>query len=279
MFENISNGWKMGSQVRRLIFKDKALFTYPILSALISVVVAALLFIPMFFAPSWGVATYVAVLFVYYILVTFISTYMLVAMLLSFRAYAKGQKISMSEALSQTKQYTVQIFEWAVFYSIIMMLLRALESRARGIGGLLISAFASIAISIAILFVVPVIIDQKAGPIKAIEGSVKFIKDNFGATFGGLAFSELYSLIFTLGGIALIVIGAVSGINAVFIPLLAVGVVLFVIGVLFGFTISNVFRLILYDYKLTGKLPEGIDASLIKGAITQKKQGPVSGIV
>ena len=281
MFENVSRGWKLGSEVRKLVFKDKSLFSYPILSAVISIIIAAALFIPMFFATQWGTANYVIVLFVYYLLVTFISTYMLVAMLLSFRAYAKGKPISIGQALSQANSYTVQIFEWAVFYSIIMMLLRALESRSRGIAGVILSAVASFALSIAILFVIPVIIDQRAGPIKAIEGSVKFIKDNFGATFGGLLFSDLYSMMFTLGGVAILIVGviAIAAVGAIAIGIAVIGIVLMVIGGLVGYMISNVFRLILYDYKLTGKLPAGIDAELIKGAVVSKKQGPLSGVL
>lgn len=281
MFENVSRGWKLGSEVRKLVFKDKSLFSYPILSAVISIIIAAALFIPMFFATQWGTANYVIVLFVYYLLVTFISTYMLVGMLLSFRAYAKGKPISIGQALSQANSYTVQIFEWAVFYSIIMMLLRALESRSRGIAGVILSAVASFALSVAILFVIPVIIDQRAGPIKAIEGSVKFIKDNFGATFGGLLFSDLYSMMFTLGGVAILIVGviAIAAVGAIAIGIAVIGIVLMVIGGLVGYMISNVFRLILYDYKLTGKLPAGIDAELIKGAVVSKKQGPLSGVL
>ncbi|MDE1832928.1 MAG: hypothetical protein KGH58_00745 [Candidatus Micrarchaeota archaeon] len=281
MFENISRGWKLGSEVRKLVFKDKSLFSYPILSAIISIIIAAALFIPMFFATQWGTANYVIVLFVYYLLVTFISTYMLVGMLLSFRAYAKGKPISIGQALSQANSYTVQIFEWAVFYSIIMMLLRALESRSRGIAGVVLSAVASFALSVAILFVIPVIIDQRAGPIKAIEGSVKFIKDNFGATFGGLLFSDLYSMMFTLGGVAILIVGviAIAAVGAIAIGIAVIGIVLMVIGGLVGYMISNVFRLILYDYKLTGKLPAGIDAELIKGSVVSKKQGPSNGVL
>ncbi|HUY70138.1 MAG TPA: DUF6159 family protein [Candidatus Baltobacteraceae bacterium] len=279
MFENVKNGWAVASAVRKLIFKDKRLFGYPILSAVVSLAIAALMFIPTFFLGygNGSSVAYVIVLFAYYIIVTFIGTYLLVAMLLAFRAYAGGKEMSMGEALSQTSEYATLIFEWAVFYSIIMMLLRALESRSRGIGGLIISAVASFAISIAILFVIPVIIDQKVGPIKAIESSVKFIKDNLGASFGGLAYSDLYSMIFTFGGIALIAIGLLSGIPVIMIPLLAVGVGLFVVGALLGFMISNVFRLILYDYKTTGKLPEGIDAKLVQSAIVTKTPGVMNG--
>ena len=281
MFENVSRGWKLGSEVRKLVFKDRSLFSYPILSAVISIVIAAALFIPMFFAAQWGTASYVVALFVYYLLVTFISTYMLVGMLLAFRAYAKGKPITIGQALSQAGGYTVQIFEWAVFYSIIMMLLRALESRSRGLAGVILSAVASFALSVAILFVIPVIIDQRAGPIKAIEGSVKFIKDNFGATFGGLLFSDLYSMIFIICGTVLFIlgVGAAVVVAALGIAMAVAGIVLIVVGGLVGYMISNVFRLILYDYKLTGKLPAGIDADLVKGAVVSKKQGPSNGVL
>ncbi|HVC58006.1 MAG TPA: DUF6159 family protein [Candidatus Acidoferrales bacterium] len=282
MFENLKNGWRLGSEIRKLIMKDRVLFSYPILSALVSMVLAALIFIPLFvFAPGWSPVTVVVILFVYYLLISFIGTYLLVAMLISFRAYAKGKPITIGESLSQTKEYALLIFEWAMFYSIIMMLLRALESRGRGITTLIISAVASFAISMAILFVVPVIIDQKVGPIKAIEGSVKFIKDNFGATFGGLIFSDLYSMMFILSGAALFLVGALlaAAVAALGIVFIVAGLVLMVIGGLLSYMISNVFRLILYDYKLTGKLPDGIDTELIKGSIVNKKPGLLSKVL
>lgn len=97
------------------------------------------------------------------------------AMFIAFRSVTAGNKITMSQAFSQVKPYTKLVIEWSLFYSVIIMIIRLIESRMRGISGIILGAVLSMAIGFATIFVVPVILDEKLTPIKAMKRSASFI--------------------------------------------------------------------------------------------------------
>ena len=281
MFENLKNGWKLGSATRKLIFGDKGLLVYPIIGGIITFLFALALFVPLVLTISTASNTLIlAAVILFGFLSTFVSIYFLIALLLAFRQYSRtGKKMAIGDALAQASQYWVQILEWAVFYTIIVTILRAIESRLQGIGGFLIGAIGSMALALATIFVVPSIIDNKTGPIKSIESSVKMITKNFGATFGGIIYSDLYALMFTIPGIILFIVGIIIAFGA-FIPGIAlaiVGIVLFVFGMMLNYVTSNAFILILYDYVNTRKLPKGFTKEMMDNAIRRKKSSKLTG--
>lgn len=278
MFENLRNGWKLGSATRKLIFTDKGLLLYPIIGGILGLLLAIALFLPLFFVASTSSITILAAVIIFGFLSTFISIYFLVALLIAFRHYSTTKKkISMADALSKASQYWVQILEWAVFYTIIITIMRAIESRIQGIGRILVGAIGSIALSLAIMFVVPSIIDNKTGPIKSIENSIKVITKNFGSTFGGIIYSDLYAMLFIIPGVLLFVVG-LGVLTAYTIPgavMVVLGIAIVVFGTMLNYVTSNTFLLILYDYVETGRLPEGFTKDMMNNAIRQKNKSKV----
>lgn len=276
MFENIKAGWKIASQTRKSILKDKGLFIYPILSAIIVIIEALVIFGTLFFLSGTTGSSlwYIVGLFLLYLVSAFTSTYMLMALMVAYRSFEKGKKMGIREAMSSISSYTMVIFEWALFTAIVLTLLRMLESRTRGVSRLVISALGGAAISLATLFAVPIILDEKTGPIKTIETSVSFIAKNFGSTIGGILCSDLYGLAFILLGFVMIIVAIVAGITtsifAVAVILLAIAIGLIIFGAVMSTITANIFKLVLYDYTKTGELPEGFDKELMKSAIKQK---------
>lgn len=270
MFENFKAGWRLGRATRKLIMKDKKLFVYPLISGGIGIALFVALLASFLVAVNTSVGVWIVALVAYYILVYFFSTYTIMAMLIAFRSYGKGKEISIREAFSQTRAYWKQILEWAIFEAIVTMIIRAIEQRFGGIAGAIIGVTAGLAMAAATFFAVPVILDKKVGPISAIRESVSFIFHNFGKTFGGMAYADLYIVALGLLGIAVMMAGAgvstVSGIAGIAVA--AVGFVILVFSMLFGYVISNTVRLIIYDYMANqAELPEGWDRSLIEDAV------------
>ena len=277
LFENVTNGWKLGSATRKLVFKDKQLLLYPVLSMLITVVLMAAIFLPtILISRSVYSPLFILGVIIFYIIVSFVSTYLLMALLIAFRSYTKGKKISIGEAMHLTAPYTVQIFEWALFYTVLIMILRAIESRFGGIGRLIIGSIGSLAISAATLFAVPVILDKKVGPITAVKESAAMLIHNFGNTFGGIVYSDLYGLNVSLPGILLIVVAVLSATASIglLIILGVTGFALLALGSIISYTTSNAFRLILYDYTNGRGLPDGFTKEMMQSAIKQKRGAP-----
>jgi hypothetical protein len=261
-----------------LIFNDKGLLLYPVTGGILALLLALALFLPLLFALSTSSIFIIAAVIIFGFLSTFVSVYFLVALLIAFRHYSTTKKkISMADALSKASQYWVQILEWAVFYTIIITILRAIESRIQGIGRLLVGAIGSMALSLAIMFVVPSIIDNNTGPIKSIENSIKIITKNFGSTFGGIIYSDLYALLFIIPGVLLFVVG-IAALTASTISgavIMVLGIVIAVFGMMLNYVTSNTFLFILYDYVQTGKLPEGFTKDMMDNAIRKKTKSKI----
>jgi hypothetical protein len=277
MFESMKSGWRLAKQVRKSISGNRKLYFYPIISGIVSVIIFALTFYTLIFeipVSDYTYYYYIAGIFVAYILVYFFATLIIIAMMISYRSLKTDNPLSMREAFSSSKKYVGKAFQWAILYSIVLMILRAIESRVRGIGGIIIASIGSFAITVATFFVVPVILDYNTGPINAIKLSVNAIKSHFGNTFGGVIYIDLYTLIFTGGGFLLLIISAIlfgEGIPFIIITIPAViAVIMIILGLILNFTYTNIFKLILFDY-INGKgLPEGIDENLINSSIRRR---------
>ena len=280
MFSNIKNGWAMGKATRKLVFKDKKLMVFPIISGLAVIAeILAILLPSAIFLMNYqnSLYYYIPILILFYFVVTFTSTYIIMAMFIGFRAFSSGKEIGFKEAFKEVKPYSKLIAEWSLFYAVVIVGIRLLESRMRGIAGMIFGAAVAFAIGIATIFVVPVILDKKLGPIKALKESSSFIIKNFGKTFGGLAYTDLYGFAIILLGVIALVAGlfliSINVIIGVEVILLGVGVI--AIGAIITSMLSNIFRLIMFDFVNYGKVPEGFTADMLKNAVKQKRKAQI----
>ena len=104
MFSNIKTGWAMGKATRRLVFKDRKLMIFPLVSglAVIAEILAILLPSALFLMNySNSLYYYILVLILFYFVVTFTSTYVIMAMFIAFRAFSSGKEIEFKEAFRQ----------------------------------------------------------------------------------------------------------------------------------------------------------------------------------
>lgn len=280
MFERLKAGWRLARSVRKSVSKEKSIYVYPIVSGIVSLGIFVFTLISLFIAvPTTNPNAdfiYFLGLFLAYVIVWFFSTIIVLSMLISYRAFNSGSPISFRNALGKAWSYRRFALEWGLFYGILIMILRVIESRVRGIGGIVIGVMGSLIITAATFFAIPAILDYRVGPIKAVERSVSTIRKNFGQTFGGVAYIDLYTLVFSLSGFALFILGIVligSLLPPILVPvLIAGGAVLIIVGLVLNFTYMNVLKLVLFDYTNGKGLPEGFDENEINMAI--KRRGP-----
>ncbi len=289
MFENVVSGWKIASAIRKLALQDRGLLLYPIISAVIMIIEAIAVFVPLAllslgayssYGGSYGILFIIA-LFVYYVVVYFTATYVLVAMLLAFRSYEDGSKMGIGAAFSKASSYSVVILEWALFEAIVTMVIRAIEQRLGALGGIIFGLAASIAMSIATAFAVPVIVDKRTGPISTLKESTGFIIKNFGKTFGGLLFTDLYAMIFSFIGLGLIFVAflSISVSIVVAVIIVVIGVIFMLYGAMLNYILGNIYKFVLYDVENGGKVPKGLTKDLLMSGVRQKKNRGSGGIL
>ncbi len=295
MFERLKNGWRLSSQVRKKIFSDKALLYYSVLSAIIIIAEASVIFGSFIFINIGTIAAasstsssssslsnaqtvdLIVLLFLFYVVSSFTSAYMLMALYVAFKSYSKGVKIGIGQAIGEASSYVGVLLEWAVFYSIIIMLIRMLEARFRGVSGALFGFLASATLSIGLMFAFPVIYEQKTGPVTAMKMSAKTFISHFGSSVGGIAYSDLYGLMIMLLGVVIFIaaIGVSVALPSISLGVLSAGIaalIIFIVaGAVIASTTSSIFKLVLYDYASGKGLPDWLDENLVKSAIVSKR--------
>lgn len=275
MFERMKAGWRLASNIRTMVKSNRELLVYPVVSAIIGILLFAATLLGSFLIPTNIQMQYreIIAVVIAYIVTAFVSTYFLVAMLIDFRSTISGTRIGMGESLSMTRPYTVRILEWAVFYTILVMLLRLLESRFRGISAIVIGIVGSIGITIATFFAVPAILEKKVGPIQAVKESVSTITRTLGPTFGGMVYVDLYTLAYVLLGICVIILSVflLSAFLFLMIAVIVVGIGIIIFGLIQNYTYFNILKLVLYDYYNGVQLPEGLTEELINAAVRTRK--------
>lgn len=298
MFDNfigsIKNGFRVANATRKIVFKDRQLFMYPIASAVASIAVGILIlaaasgiFVFAHLQTFDSITRFMFFVFavVAYLLVFFIGTYFTMAMLIAFKEHANGKRITMGEALEKTSQYKMLILEWSGFYVAIATIIHIVEGLIRGalsrygFTGNIISGFitggANLSFAAAVAFAIPIILESRTNPIETIKSSTAFILKNFGDAFGGILFAELFQILFAVGGILVIFLALLTMPSMIIsIAMFSIGFVLIIAGILVRYVLFNCFKLIIYDYKTKRKLPKGFDAKLIENSIKKKKTSP-----
>ncbi len=251
-FGNIQQGFLAANEVRKIVFSDPQLFVYPVLALVIAAIAFAVIATIIIIASVGvgaasasvhvGFVTLVVGLFIAYVVAFYIVVYFTTAMLIAFKSYVKGKKLSVGQALAATNPYTTLLLEWSIFYSVISVLLQIVEIliemalRRFGIIGNIISSIivsvANISLWLAVLFALPVIIEEKTGPIQTIKKSATFIFHNFGNTFGGLIYADILQYVVAAVGVILMFLGGLAVLSTIPLALSSitlVEVVMFII--------------------------------------------------
>jgi hypothetical protein len=306
-FDKLGVGWKLGGQMRGLIFKDKSLLIYMIAMLIVS------------YAWSWfvifqlanrlngliigsGLVSELAFSVFVYFGYAFIALYFSAAMLIAWRQFVSGKRIGILSAMGRAARLIPNLFLWSIFYALMITAYEFIRSLLRGYARLLFDFLGELSIMAATFFVLPIIVEEKAGPITAVKKSFDTLTDSFGATFGGFVYINIYANVIMLVGILMMACSLyLSGFiyynlyfnsyainassftsNILTLLLLIAGVVVFLFGEVLGAAMMGVFKITVYDYVNTGKLPDGIKEEDIKGAISSTGEeivpaGPMGG--
>lgn len=228
-FTNFFNGIGTANEVRKLVLKDKRLLVYPVVMAIVAGLLAIIIgFVSIVTTGELAAVAsstnsnaalipIVITAFVIYVVVYFVASYFTTAMLIAFRSFTKGKQMSFNDALGHANSYISLLLQWAVFFAVITVIVDLIEAAIRaalrryGIAGNFISSMitgiASMALGLVAMFSMPVIIDNRTGPVATIKASGKFIIKNFGQTFGGLIYSDIVQYLMSAVGAVLIFAG------------------------------------------------------------------------
>jgi hypothetical protein len=253
----MSRGWMLTKESWRVVRADRTLLWFPVVGALLGLVVAAVFVgggIALYSATNSAVLLIIPLVIGAYLLAV-VATFFNVALALCVSRALDGQDTTVGEGLAAARSRMDAIFGWAGVQLVVGGINLLLQALLREAGGQIISSIfsglANAAWDIASFFVIPGIALDGLGPKDALKRSVSVIRQRWGeGVTGAAAIGFIFFLCVWLPVIALVVVGVAlsSSVPGLGIALIAIGVIVFVIGVVVQTTLSATFRVALYRF-------------------------------
>ncbi len=282
MFERVSRSFELVKASASVLGADKELLLFPVVSALLSIVVLVSFAVPMFLAgvfdatalrdSGFPLAGYlIGFLFyvVQYTVIFFCNTALVGAALIRLR----GGDPTLADGFRIATSRLGVIVGYAIVAATVGMVLRAISERV-GLVGKLVVGLLGFAWNVATYLVVPVLAVEDVGPIEAIQRSAAYLKKTWGEQIiGNLGMGTAFGLITlgTLAGGALLFIGAVATES---VPLMiTVGVLLVVLLLaiaLVSSALSGVYTAAVYRYAAEGQTGSFFSAAMVQDAFRMK---------
>ncbi len=273
--DRISRGWALTKQSWGVLKSDRSLVIFPMLSTIFALIAVAVIWLPT--ASMSGVlageainendpAYYIAAAATAYVS-TFIAVFFNVALAACAVRSLRGEDTTVGEGIRAALQRIGPILGWTLVAATVGLILRLVEERVP-LAGRIAVWIAGAAWAVATFFVIPVLALEGGGPWRSLKRSVAVVKERWGeGATGTVAISAVTGLVVVL----MILIGAVCGfaLYAAGLQPLAIAVVAIVVtGVIvvsiISSALSEIFRVAVYEYAVTGATPGAFDNGLLQ---------------
>jgi hypothetical protein len=273
----MSRGWALTRQSWQVLKGDASLALFPILSTIFALIAMAAIWAPTLI--SRGVfdhqsvqrndpVVYAAGVASAYVS-TFVALFFNVALAACAARSMRGEDTKVREGLAAAARRIGPILGWTVVSTTLGLLLKAFANRVPTLGKV-VAGIAGAAWGIATFLVVPVIALEGTGPLTSLRHSAAIVKARWGEGATGAATIGLVTVgvSFFLGTVAVFaVILVLSGGQALLgWALLTAAVVLMFAAAVVTTTLIQIFRVAVYEYAFSGRIPGGFDGLQLQAA-------------
>ena len=281
MFERLSNSWELVKASAAVLKADRELLLFPVVSAVLSVLVALTFAVPAFlsgfFAGQDGELAVSAqgylLAFLFYVVQYFVIFFCNTALVGAAMIRLRGGDPTVGDGFRIAASRTRDILGYAIISATVGMVLRAISERS-GLLGRLVVGTVGLAWNLATYLVVPVLVVEDVGPIEAVRQSAGYLKKTWGEQIAGNVGMGLVFGLISLVPIALgaLVFGAAVELQSTALAILAVAgvaVALVAIG-LVSSALGGVYAAAVYRYAAEGETGTFFTPALVKNAFRRK---------
>ncbi|WP_319437101.1 DUF6159 family protein [Mycobacterium sp. RTGN5] len=291
MFESFKRGWSMAGASWSVLKAYPRLALFPVISGIALIGVSAVSIIPAGVGAMAGAGmnlsdkavesiAYVA-LFVWYFLCTFVVVFCNAALISCAMQSFAGQPPTIGSGFAAAGKRLPQILGWSLVAATVGVILQALQSLLTdklGFFGDLLAGIFSAVWGVATYFVVPVLVTEGVGPIKAVKRSSGILRRTWGESLAGSGGLGLVSFLFVLPLFAFIALGVMLAgsagggvVGGAALGVLIAVAVIYVLALIVVFTaLGSIFRAAVYVYATTGVTPSHMDATLLQSSFRNK---------
>ena len=275
-----ARSWQLVKLCWRVLQQDKELVVFPIVSTIGVLIVTASFVVPGFFTGFWqgvsdngsSVGLWVLIILFYlvqYLVIIFFNAALVSAAIVRL----EGGDPTLGDGLRGAWSHIGAILGYAAIAATVGLVLQMLRERA-GIAGVIVAALGGMAWNIITFLVIPVLVVEGVGPIKAIKRSAGLLKKTWGEQIIGNAG---IGLVFGLLGFAVAVVGIAlgvllmsAGIAALGIAVIAVAIIAIMVIGLLGATLRGIYSAAVYEYAIGGATG-AFDKEVLAGAFGPKR--------
>lgn len=292
MFDWFTRGFTMVGASWAVLKDYPKLAVFPVFSGIALIGVTAVLAVPAGLGTAVGVElnlsdntmqslAFVA-LFVWYFLCTFVIVFCNAALIACALQRFEGKTPTVGSGFTAASKRLPQILGWSLVAATIGVILQAIQSvlsQKLGFIGELLSGIFSGVWGAVTYFVVPVLVTEGVGPIKAVKRSSGILRRTWGESFVGATGLGLVAFLFTLPLVALVfgvaALGNAGGAGntggqAAMVALGVIGVVYLLALIVVLTALGSIFRAAVYVYASTGVAPSRMDAALLQSSFKPK---------
>lgn len=258
--------WEIAKRSWAVLKSDKSLAWFPVLSALVSIAVMAVVVALIAVAgidDSAGGSGLQAIGWVFvvigYLALAFVQTYFLAGLVAGADMRLHGQDSTVRSALEIANSRLHRLLPWAVVSATVSFVISQIERQ--GVIGQIIGNLIGLAWNLITFMTVPILVIEDLGVGAALKRSKDLFKKTWGENviaYGGLG---LVGFLLVIPGVALIALGAAAG-TAGLVVLGTIGGLWIVVSSVVMSALSGIYRTALYRYASTGEVPgefAGID--------------------
>ena len=272
--ESFNSSKILFKQSLKILFDDKTLLVFPILSLILTLSIVIILIIPLFginfivsFFPALEIQrqSIVLVIFILYFLIYYIGVFFSAALVGAAKQSLEGVNTTVGTGLKIAWDHKFQLLKWTVVAATVGVILKRI--RKMNVLGSIISGVGAIAWHLINYFIIPILVFEHLN----IKDSITRSKNLFIKTWGTNLISAVgIGLVGGLGffaTIGIIILAAMLGLFKIMIFLIFI---LLPTWIILMSTLGAIFNTALYIYASTGKIPAGYSPELIQNAFKKK---------
>lgn len=276
-----SRSWELFKITLSVVWKDKELIAYPILSAIFSGILLVMLFFPLVLSAilskthnvGFGVYQFIITL-ITYIGLAFIATFFSFCIVYTAKKRFENKNATFWESINYAFSKIHLVFYWSLLAATVNIILKAIEgNKEKGFVQFrnFISSILGVAWKIATLFAVQSMVYYELTPFKAIKKSVEALKKTWGESliryFGLNIIQRIFVAAGILVAIPLFIMSIFGGLFSIMISIIFIITYFVLLSSLF--TVANsVFNTALFLYANKKAVPGGYSRQMLKDAFS-----------
>jgi len=266
-----------------ILRQDKEIMWFPVLSAIVSIIALTVMAAGLYFMSYQGGLSDIeqsgagsgdlifnALLFVYYLVMFFIVSFFEAGIYIIAHGRFNGQDLSFGDGMRGALACVPQIFAWSCISATVGVILHAIAERSK-IVGRIVSAILGAAWNILTFFSLPSLVIGKTTVTGSFKESAAAMRKTWGeVVIVNLGVGAFFMLLVFLGLAAAIGTMVLVPDALVIICVIALTIVYLMLLMVVSSALGSIFKLALYEYATTGKVPQGFSQELIASAIQKK---------